>query len=152
MTQESTGSTRRGDEPPAEPLPHAAHDLLVRIATDEQIREFLETEQPAQDPPDRSGWLPPEYIGNAIIHQWDDDTGAEGLCMHLCEWCGRRAEYHERNHDRFLCRSCAFDVAPNKPVFQIRRCEVQQTRDTPEDLTHRLGYLVCQILLAAQGA
>lgn len=93
-------------------------------------------------------WLPPHHLG------FEAGTDA---CM-VCEWCHTRpGEYEEPNHDCVLCRTCAFDVAPSRPIETEGRFppyskpDRQTLETTPEKDTFRIVVSALELLALTQG-
>jgi hypothetical protein len=103
------------------------------------------------------GWRTPEPMNGNETEETDRLDGHGYPACHVCEWChSQPAEYHERNHDRFLCKGCAFNVAPSRPIvhrnYDLPFMEFQGDEYyTPEDLTFQLAKHTLSILGMVKG-
>jgi hypothetical protein len=102
-------------------------------------------------------WQDPTPWESNETHEMDKIDGRLYPACHVCEWCHcRPVEYHERNHDRFLCKGCAFDVAPTRPIVErtFEHPFIEFEGDDyfePEDLTFQLAKHTLALLALAKG-
>ena len=148
VSSDSPAETPETFQPSQEPYAAAPASLLPSV----------EKEKPYPKAPPE--WEEPVMLPDPVMYFEDVETGLPYPVCLLCEWCrSHPAEWHEMNHDCFLCADCTFREAPVRPVQEVKDeplyteayCKTERHDGTADDVTWRIAHGAVYALLHAQG-